>query len=154
MKKLRTILLVVLALLLAGCKSAQSAKSQAGVKGTSPASGKSYFWDKDMRPAIAAAPQAPEVQPAAETAEQQPAQAETAQNAKPAVKPAQRPSGQADLVIDRPTASRLGIAPQQIDEALYDAFGQRHAPVPADVEFPAIGPFRICAGDRCRARGS
>ena len=32
---------------------------------------------------------------------------------------------QADLVIDRATASRLGIAPQQIDDALYDAFGQR-----------------------------
>ena len=36
---------------------------------------------------------------------------------------------QADLVIDRPTASRLGIAPQQIDEALYDAFGQRQVSV-------------------------
>jgi len=29
------------------------------------------------------------------------------------------------LVIDRVTASRLGITPQQIDDALYDAFGQR-----------------------------
>ncbi|MDA8431172.1 MAG: efflux RND transporter permease subunit, partial [Geobacteraceae bacterium] len=36
---------------------------------------------------------------------------------------------EADLVIDRPTASRLGIAPQQIDEALYDAFGQRQVSV-------------------------
>ncbi len=32
---------------------------------------------------------------------------------------------QAMLVIDRVTASRLGITPQAIDEALYDAFGQR-----------------------------
>jgi multidrug efflux pump subunit AcrB len=32
---------------------------------------------------------------------------------------------EATVVIDRPTASRLGIAPQQIDDALYDAFGQR-----------------------------
>ena len=32
---------------------------------------------------------------------------------------------QADLVIDRDTASRLGILPQQIDNTLYDAFGQR-----------------------------
>jgi multidrug efflux pump len=31
----------------------------------------------------------------------------------------------ADLVIDRDTASRLGILPQAIDDALYDAFGQR-----------------------------
>ncbi|MGK9232957.1 efflux RND transporter permease subunit [Inquilinus limosus] len=30
-----------------------------------------------------------------------------------------------DIVIDRDTASRLGITPQQIDNTLYDAFGQR-----------------------------
>src|SRR5262249_21363327 len=33
---------------------------------------------------------------------------------------------QASLVIDRDTASRLGILPQLIDETLYDAFVQRH----------------------------
>jgi multidrug efflux pump len=32
---------------------------------------------------------------------------------------------QAKLVIDRATASRLGITPQAIDNVLYDAFGQR-----------------------------
>jgi multidrug efflux pump len=32
---------------------------------------------------------------------------------------------QAKLVIDRDTASRMGITPQSIDNALYDAFGQR-----------------------------
>jgi hydrophobe/amphiphile efflux-1 (HAE1) family protein len=32
---------------------------------------------------------------------------------------------QASLVIDRDTASRLGITPQMIDNVLYDAFGQR-----------------------------
>jgi multidrug efflux pump len=32
---------------------------------------------------------------------------------------------QADLVIDRDTASRLGILTQAIDDTLYDAFGQR-----------------------------
>jgi multidrug efflux pump len=32
---------------------------------------------------------------------------------------------EASLVIDRDTASRLGIAPQDIDNVLYDAFGQR-----------------------------
>jgi len=30
-----------------------------------------------------------------------------------------------DLVIDRPTASRFGITPATVDNALYDAFGQR-----------------------------
>ncbi|MHB1023777.1 MAG: efflux RND transporter permease subunit, partial [Acidobacteriaceae bacterium] len=38
----------------------------------------------------------------------------------------QQDSGlQAQLVIDRDTASRLGISPQNIDDTLYDAFGQR-----------------------------
>jgi multidrug efflux pump len=37
----------------------------------------------------------------------------------------QTQGSQARLVIDRVTASRLGITPQQIDDALYDAFGQR-----------------------------
>ncbi len=32
---------------------------------------------------------------------------------------------QATLVIDRDTASRLGIMPSTIDNTLYDAFGQR-----------------------------
>jgi multidrug efflux pump len=31
----------------------------------------------------------------------------------------------ADLVIDRPTASRLGITPSTVDNILYDAFGER-----------------------------
>ncbi len=38
----------------------------------------------------------------------------------------EQPGGlQTRLVIDRPTASRLGITPQMIDNTLYDAFGQR-----------------------------
>jgi len=32
---------------------------------------------------------------------------------------------QATLILDRETASRLGITPQALDDALYDAFGQR-----------------------------
>jgi len=32
---------------------------------------------------------------------------------------------EASVVIDRDTASRLGVSPQDIDNALYDAFGQR-----------------------------
>jgi hydrophobe/amphiphile efflux-1 (HAE1) family protein/NodT family efflux transporter outer membrane factor (OMF) lipoprotein len=36
---------------------------------------------------------------------------------------------QASVVIDRSTASRLGITPQQIDNTLYDAFGQRQVSI-------------------------
>jgi multidrug efflux pump len=32
---------------------------------------------------------------------------------------------QASITIDRATASRLGLTPQQVDDTLYDAFGQR-----------------------------
>src|SRR6202007_1952836 len=34
-----------------------------------------------------------------------------------------------DLTIDRPTASRLGLTASQIDNTLYDAFGQRQVSV-------------------------
>ncbi len=36
---------------------------------------------------------------------------------------------QAELLIDRKTASRLGISPQMIDDTLYDAFGQRQVSI-------------------------
>ena len=36
---------------------------------------------------------------------------------------------EANLVIDRPTAARLGITPQMIDNTLYDAFGQRQVAI-------------------------
>ncbi len=36
---------------------------------------------------------------------------------------------EARLIIDRDTASRLGITPQMIDDALYDAFGQRQVSI-------------------------
>ena len=37
----------------------------------------------------------------------------------------QQKGKETDLVIDRATASRLGVTPAQIDNTLYDAFGQR-----------------------------
>jgi multidrug efflux pump len=36
---------------------------------------------------------------------------------------------EATLVIDRPTAARLGISPQVMDNTLYDAFGQRQVSI-------------------------
>jgi multidrug efflux pump len=36
---------------------------------------------------------------------------------------------QSTLVIDRPTAARLGLTPQMIDDTLYDAFGQRQVAI-------------------------
>jgi multidrug efflux pump subunit AcrB len=36
---------------------------------------------------------------------------------------------EASLVIDRDTASRLGVSPALIDDTLYDAFGQRQVAI-------------------------
>jgi multidrug efflux pump len=46
---------------------------------------------------------------------------------------------QARLVIDRDTASRLGITPQMIDDTLYDAFGQRQI----DTLFTQLNYYRV-----------
>jgi multidrug efflux pump len=43
------------------------------------------------------------------------------------------------LTIDRATASRLGITPQQIDDALYDAFGQRQV----STIFTELNQYRV-----------
>ena len=44
-----------------------------------------------------------------------------------------------DIVIDRDTASRLGVTPQQIDNTLYDAFGQRQV----SVIYSAINQYHV-----------
>ena len=44
-----------------------------------------------------------------------------------------------DLVIDRDTSSRLGITPAQIDNTLYDAFGQRQV----SVIYSAINQYHV-----------
>jgi multidrug efflux pump len=44
-----------------------------------------------------------------------------------------------DLVIDRDTAARLGITPAQIDNTLYDAFGQRQV----SVIYSAINQYHV-----------
>ena len=46
---------------------------------------------------------------------------------------------QASLAIDRATASRLGITPQQIDDTLYDAFGQRQV----STIFTQLNQYRV-----------
>ena len=46
---------------------------------------------------------------------------------------------QSDLIIDRQTAARLGITPAQIDNTLYDAFGQRQV----SVIYSAINQYHV-----------
>ena len=49
---------------------------------------------------------------------------------------------QARLTIDRDAAARFGVTPRQIDEALYDAFGQRHVSL---IHKPR-GQYRVVLG--------
>ncbi|MGQ0634008.1 MAG: multidrug efflux RND transporter permease subunit [Planctomycetaceae bacterium] len=46
---------------------------------------------------------------------------------------------EARVVIDRDTASRLGVTPQMIDDALYDAFGQRQI----SIIFTQLNQYRL-----------
>jgi multidrug efflux pump len=46
---------------------------------------------------------------------------------------------EAHLVLDRTTASRLGITPQNLDDALYDAFGQRQI----STMFTQLNQYRV-----------
>lgn len=45
----------------------------------------------------------------------------------------------ARVIIDRDTASRLGVTPQMIDDALYDAFGQRQI----SIMFTQLNQYRL-----------
>jgi multidrug efflux pump len=49
---------------------------------------------------------------------------------------------QATLDIDRATAARLGVTPQAIDEALYDAFGQR----PVSTMYEQLNQYHVVLG--------
>ncbi|HVJ66889.1 MAG TPA: efflux RND transporter permease subunit, partial [Caulifigura sp.] len=46
---------------------------------------------------------------------------------------------EANVVIDRDTAARLGITPRQVDDALYDAFGQRQV----SIMFTQLNQYRV-----------
>jgi len=46
---------------------------------------------------------------------------------------------EAHVVIDRDTAARLGITPRQIDDALYDAYGQRQV----SIMFTQLNQYRV-----------
>ena len=53
---------------------------------------------------------------------------------------------QVQVVIDRDTASRLGVTPQLIDNTLYDAFGQRQV----SIMFTQLNQYRVDSRGRPR----
>ena len=62
-------------------------------------------------------------------------------------RPAERGASRRRSIIDRATASRLGITPQAIDDALYDAFGQRQI----STMFTQLNQYRVVLEARARA---
>ncbi len=56
----------------------------------------------------------------------------------------------AKVVIDRDTASRLGVTPQMIDDALYDAFGQRQV----SIMFTQLNQYRLILEVKPTARNA
>ncbi|HEY2251207.1 MAG TPA: multidrug efflux RND transporter permease subunit [Planctomycetaceae bacterium] len=54
----------------------------------------------------------------------------------------------ARVVIDRDTASRLGVTPQMVDDALYDAFGQRQV----SIMFTQLNQYRLVLEVKPNAR--
>ncbi len=52
---------------------------------------------------------------------------------------AQQHGLESDLIVDRDTAARLGITPAQIDNTLYDAFGQRQV----SVIYSAVNQYHV-----------
>ena len=80
MKKVSVILFLVPVVLLAGCRSASGLKGNREVKPAAASPGKTYFWDKDLRPTMAVPasprPRAQKEAPAAQTAAAEPQKAE------------------------------------------------------------------------------
>ena len=56
MKKVLTISFLVCAMLLSGCEVSDSAQSSGQTRPAVARSGRSYFWDKDLRPTLAVPP--------------------------------------------------------------------------------------------------
>ncbi len=142
MKKVRTILLLVLAVLLAGCKSTDSVKSKAGAKASATSSRRSYFWDRDLRPATTAAPQTPEPKPAAETAQQPPQQPVVAAEPAPKAKPA---AGKAKPAAGTTQATAQPAVQTDVVTASVQEF-QPVSPEPALAAAPYGRPAGIGAG--------
>ena len=73
MKKVLAILFLVPVVLLSGCRSTPREKSGLEAKSAAPFSGRTYFWDKDLRPTMAV-PQAPKSKPTPAPIAQSPVQ--------------------------------------------------------------------------------
>jgi uncharacterized repeat protein (TIGR01451 family) len=128
MKKVSVILFLVPMMLLAGCRSASGLKGNREARPAAASPGKTYFWDKDLRPtmAIPAAPRPRPEQaaPATEAVAAEPPKTETPKAESQVTEPA-KVEPQAEPVARAPVESP-----------------RRPAPMPADVVTATVEPLQ------------
>jgi uncharacterized repeat protein (TIGR01451 family) len=86
MKKVSVILFLVSVVLLTGCRSASGLKGSGETKSAAASPGKTYFWDKDLRPTMAV-PASPRPRPQRETPAPEPVAAEPQKTETPKPEP-------------------------------------------------------------------
>ena len=109
-----TIGFLVLAIFLAGCQSPGNARSGSDVRTAPAASGKSYFWDKDVRPVTATNAQPEEIGKPRTAGAETPA-AEPARRTQ--TKPAQTDIVTASIEEVQPAASTLKACGVRLPES-------------------------------------
>ncbi len=113
MKKVSVILLLVPVVLLTGCRSTSGAKTNRETGSVAASPGKTYFWDKDLRPTMAvpagprSRPQKETPAPSAVAAEPQKTEAQAAepQKTEPAVAPQKEPVAKTPVESTRKPAA-------------------------------------------------
>jgi uncharacterized repeat protein (TIGR01451 family) len=101
MKKVSVILFVVSAVLLTGCRSASGLKGSGDVRSAAVSPGKTYFWDKDLRPTMAV-PASPRPRAQRETPAPEPVAAEPQTTETPKTETPKPESQKAEPVAEAP----------------------------------------------------
>jgi uncharacterized repeat protein (TIGR01451 family) len=132
MKKVSVILFLVPVVLLAGCRSASGLKGNREV--TPVASpGKTYFWDKDLRPTMTV-PAAPRSQPQEEAPATEAVAAEPPKTETPKAQPQETEPPKVEPVKEEPQPEPVATAPVESP--------RRPAPMPADVVTASVEPLQ------------
>jgi uncharacterized repeat protein (TIGR01451 family) len=131
MKKVSVILFLVAAVLLTGCRSASGLKGSGEIRSTA-LPGKTYFWDKDLRPTMAV-PASPRPRPQRETPAPEPVAAQPQRDETPQPEP-QRTELAAEAPRVEPQREPVARAP--VESA------RRPAALSADLVTPNVEPLQ------------
>jgi uncharacterized repeat protein (TIGR01451 family) len=128
MKKVSVILFLVPVMLLAGCRSASGLKGNREARPAAASPGKTYFWDKDLRPTMAI-PAAPRPRPEQEAPATEAVAAEPPKTETPKAEPQET-----EPVKEQPQPEPVATAP--VESA------RRRAALPADVVTASVEPLQ------------